>query len=104
MLPTTATTAPAHHNKVISAKSALSKGAVLVPEGPDLMSPDMQRAPNAVSNPLRQKSSLVVKSTLEGDEDPDDVIPSLPHVSYSAGGQTPCYPSPLRSLPLSSTL
>ena len=54
------------------------------------MSPDVQRAPDAFSNPLRQKSSLVMKSTLEGDEDTDDVIPSLPHVSYSAGGQTPC--------------
>ena len=89
MLPPTIATAPAHHNKLIPAKSALSKGAVLVAEGPDLMSPDMQRAPNVISNPLRHKSSLVVRSTLEGDEDADDVIPSLPHVSYSAGGQTP---------------
>ena len=83
-------TASAHHNKLIPAKSVLSKGASLVAEGPDLMSPEVQRAPNSISNPLRQKSSLVVKSTLEGDEDADDVIPSLPHISYSAGGQIPC--------------
>ena len=90
MLPLTTTTAPAHHNKLIRAKSALSKGAVLAPEGADLISPDVQTAPGAFSNPLRQKSLLVMKNTLEGDEDTDDVIPSLPHVSYSAGGQTPC--------------
>lgn len=49
----------------------------------------MQTAADDSSNPLRQKPSLLVRGTMEGDEDADaarDVIPSLPRVKYSEGG------------------
>ena len=41
-----------------------------------------------VSNPLRQKSSILAGNGVTGEAEPvDDVIPALPRVSYSEGGE-----------------
>lgn len=50
----------------------------------------MPAAGIAARNPLRQKSSVLVGGRTAGDDDDDadrDVIPSLPRVSYSEGGE-----------------
>lgn len=49
----------------------------------------MQTAADDSSNPLGQKSSILMRGTMGGDDDADaarDVIPSLPRVNYSEGG------------------
>ncbi|KAL3160535.1 hypothetical protein ABBQ32_010836 [Trebouxia sp. C0010 RCD-2024] len=83
-------TPPAHHKQLIPAHSAPSKRAVAPQEGQDLASANMQTAADDSSNPLGQKSSILMRGTMGGDDDADaarDVIPSLPRVNYSEGDE-----------------
>ena len=88
--------APAHHNKLIPSVSAPNQEAQALPQHQDGALPDNALGHDVTNNPLRQKSSLLAGTALAGspmaghvdeEDDPRDVIPSLPRVSYSEGGE-----------------
>ena len=91
-------TTPAHHNKLIPAKLAPRQEAHALAEDPAAayVAGGESSAPATMNDPLRQKSSLLAGNAVAGDAvagDEDavtagrDVIPSLPRVSYSTGGE-----------------
>ena len=76
------TTTPAHHHQLIPAPQP--EASQLAPEDA-VVAPTDTAAPDA----LRQKSAFLAGSARAEDEEEEarDVIPSLPRVSYSEGGE-----------------
>lgn len=75
------TTTPAHHHRLIPAPEA----SQLAPEDAVVAATDTTTVPSA----LRQKSAFLAGTARAEDEEEEarDVIPSLPRVSYSEGGE-----------------
>lgn len=82
--------ATAHHNKLISA--SMPEQADVALEEDTVAPADAAAMQAAVPNPLRQKASLLVGRETAEDDDTQaaarDMIPSLPKVSYDAGGMS----------------